>query len=88
MRDLPEGIESGAVVDALRRRWKVDVDVAEYAALGGGSYHWEIADRSGRRWFATVDDLDHKAWLGDRAPLSSRGCVTPSTPRSLFASVA
>ena len=32
MRDLHEGIESGAVVDALRRRWKVDVDVAEYAA--------------------------------------------------------
>jgi spectinomycin phosphotransferase len=65
VRDLPEGIESGEVVEALRRRWKIDVDVAEYAPLGGGSYHWEIADRSGRRWFATVDDLDHKAGLGD-----------------------
>jgi spectinomycin phosphotransferase len=65
MRGLPDGIESVAVVDALRRGWGIDADAAGYAPLGGGSYHWEIADRAGRRWFATVDDLDHKAGLGD-----------------------
>jgi len=41
------------------------VDTAEYAAVGGGSYHWEVTDRTGLRGFVTVDDLGQKAWLGD-----------------------
>jgi spectinomycin phosphotransferase len=35
-----------------------------YVAVGGGSYHWIARDRDGGRWFATVDDLDDKPWLG------------------------
>ena len=46
---------------------------ARIAGVGGGSYHWEIADRAGRRWFATVDDLDHKAWLGDLRTVAFEG---------------
>ncbi len=65
MKDLPDGVDGGAVVAALGREWGFEVDVAEYAPVGGGSYHWEVVDRTGRRGFATVDDLDHKTWLGD-----------------------
>ena len=33
--------------------------------MGGGSYHWEVADTEGGRAFVTVDDLGQKAWLGE-----------------------
>jgi spectinomycin phosphotransferase len=36
-----------------------------YAPVGGGSYHWVVRDGQGRQWFAIVDDLDNKSWLGD-----------------------
>jgi hypothetical protein len=65
VRAKPEGLEVGSVVDALRRGWGFDARDAEYAAVGGGSYHWQVADGSGTRRFVTVDDLDQKAWLGD-----------------------
>jgi spectinomycin phosphotransferase len=61
---MPEGLDIGSVVDALRDGWDFGVDVAEYAAVGGGSYHWEVADKAGLRGFVTVDDLDQKTWLG------------------------
>jgi spectinomycin phosphotransferase len=36
--------------------------------VGAGSYHWVVRDSEDRQWFATVDDLDVKRWLGaDRA---------------------
>src|SRR6202007_857236 len=44
--------------------WQFGAATAEYAAVGGGSYHWHVADGGGRRAVATVDDLDAKAWLG------------------------
>ena len=65
MRAKPEGLEGSSVIDALRDGWDFDVDVAEYAAVGGGSYHWEVKDTTGRRGFVTVDDLGQKAWLGE-----------------------
>jgi spectinomycin phosphotransferase len=65
MRALPDGLDVGSVIDALREGWEFDVDVAAYAAVGGGSYHWEVTDKTGVRGFVTVDDLDQKAWLGD-----------------------
>ena len=65
MRAPPEGLEEGAVLDALRRGWGFDVESAAYAPVGAGSYHWTIADGRGRRGFVTVDDLGQKAWLGD-----------------------
>ena len=42
-------------------RWRP----AEYAAVGGGSYHWVVRDLDGTQRFATVDDLDQKPWLAD-----------------------
>jgi spectinomycin phosphotransferase len=65
VRAAPEGVETGAVVDALRHGWDFDANAAEYAPVGGGSYHWIVADTAGRRGFVSVDDLDNKAWLGD-----------------------
>jgi spectinomycin phosphotransferase len=60
MRAPPDGLDTRAVVGALREGWGVDADVAEYAAVGGGSYHWQVAGG-----FVTVDHLGQKAWLGD-----------------------
>ena len=73
MRATPEGIEVGTVVDALRRGWGFDVDAAEYAAVGAGSYHWEVTDKTGLHRFVTVDDLDQKAWLGDTRDVAFDG---------------
>jgi spectinomycin phosphotransferase len=65
MRALPEGLETSELIPVLSDGWGVDVDVADYAAVGGGSYHWVVTDLEGRRGFVTVDDLDWKPWLGD-----------------------
>jgi spectinomycin phosphotransferase len=65
VRAEPEGIDSAFIVDALREGWAFDVESADYAAVGGGSYHWLVADVTGRRAFVSVDDLGKKAWLGD-----------------------
>lgn len=47
-----------------------------YAPVGAGSYHWVVRDGLDRQWFATVDDLDDKGWLGDSRPAASRGLQT------------
>jgi hypothetical protein len=65
MRSPPDGLDVSSVIEALRDGWEFEVDVAEYAAIGAGSYHWHVADTTGRRGFVTVDDLGQKAWLGD-----------------------
>jgi spectinomycin phosphotransferase len=65
MRELPENVETSALIGALADGWDFDVDSAEYAPLGAGSYHWVVTDHEGTRAFVTVDDLDQKPWLGD-----------------------
>ena len=65
MRALLEDVETSAVIDVVVGGWGFDVDSADYAAVGGGSYHWVVKDRNGTRAFVTVDDLDLKPWLGD-----------------------
>jgi spectinomycin phosphotransferase len=70
MRALPEGCSDGDLVDALRDGWGLtDVDLV-YVPVGGGSYHWRADDGLGRSHWVTVDDLDHKGFLG-----SSRDAV-------------
>lgn len=64
MRALPEEFEATELVGCLSDGWGVDVMAAEYAAVGGGSYHWVVTERDGLRGFVTVDDLDRKPWLG------------------------
>lgn len=65
MRALPEEFEAGALIGFLADGWGFDVKTADYAAVGAGSYHWVVSDLEGTRGFVTVDDLDHKPWLGD-----------------------
>ena len=61
---MPDGLEGRSVIDGLRDGWDFGVEAAEYAAVGGGSYHWVVTDETRLRRFVTVDDLDQKAWLG------------------------
>jgi len=73
---MPENLDGGSVIDALRQSWDFDAHVADYAAVGAGSYHWEVRDTTGRRAFATVDDLGQKAWLGDTRDAAFKGLRT------------
>lgn len=65
MKSAPEEFDAGALIGPLADGWGFDVETVGYAAVGAGSYHWVVRDVEGRRAFATVDDLDQKAWLGD-----------------------
>ncbi len=65
MRAFPEDLEAEALVGSLAEGWGFEVEATEYAAVGGGSYHWVVSDRDGTRGFVTVDDLDRKPELGD-----------------------
>ena len=65
VRALPEEFETSALIGFLADGWGFDVEAVDYAAVGGGSYHWVVNDLEGTRGFVTVDDLDRKPWLGD-----------------------
>jgi len=73
VRAAPDGLEIATVAAALRDGWGYDAADIEYAPVGGGSYHWHVADAAGRRAFVTVDDLDQKAWLGNTREASFGG---------------
>jgi len=64
VRDRPAGVSDRDLRSALHDGWQLDVAAAEYTPVGGGSYHWIVRDHAGQQWFATVDDLDQKRWLG------------------------
>lgn len=61
----PDELETSALIGHLADGWGFGVAAAEYAPVGGGSYHWVVNDREGTRRFVTVDDLEAKPWLGD-----------------------
>jgi spectinomycin phosphotransferase/16S rRNA (guanine(1405)-N(7))-methyltransferase len=42
--------------------WHVAPVSIDYRAVGFGSYHWELLDIHGTRWFLTVDDLASKRY--------------------------
>jgi len=65
VKALPEEFEESALIGSLAGGWGFEVELAEYAEVGFGSYHWVVTDGAGRRGFVTVDDLDGKPWLGD-----------------------
>jgi hypothetical protein len=65
VRTPPEDFETDALITSLAEGWGFDTATAEYAAVGGGSYHWLVTYVAGERRFVTVDDLDQKPWLGD-----------------------
>jgi spectinomycin phosphotransferase len=65
VRTLPDDFDAGVLAGALVEGWGFELETAEYAPVGVGSYHWVVCDRNGARAFVTVDDLELKAWLGD-----------------------
>jgi spectinomycin phosphotransferase len=83
MRAAPEDVETSALIDALADGWGLEVESADYAAVGAGSYHWIVCDVEGVRAFATVDDLERKPWLGDTRESAFEGLA-----RALEAAVA
>jgi len=71
VRDRPGGVSEHELRLALAEGWRIDAAALRYVPEGGGSYHWAVRDDRGDRWFARVDDLDDKPWLGDdRATVS------------------
>jgi spectinomycin phosphotransferase len=73
VRDRPARVSDRDLRSALHDGWQLDVAAAEYTPVGGGSYHWIVRDRAGRTWFATVDDLDQKRWLGSTRDAVAKG---------------
>ena len=76
VRDRPAGVGERELERALAGGWQIHAVATQYAPVGGGSYHWAVRDSLGRRWFATVDDLDGKYWLGDTRAAVSKGLRT------------
>lgn len=62
----PKELETSVLLGCLADCWGFDARAVDYAAVGGGSYHWVVAASGGRRAFVTVDDLDTKPWLEGR----------------------
>jgi spectinomycin phosphotransferase len=62
---LPDDFDAGELAGFLADGWGFELETADYAPLGAGSYHWLVRDTAGTHGFVTVDDLDHKTWLGD-----------------------
>ena len=65
MRAAPADLDASALLAVATDSWGFAARRAEYAAVGGGSHHWVLTDGAGARRFATVDDLDNKAWLAN-----------------------
>ena len=63
MLSPPVELDVAMLQAALNRAWDLDLDSLVYAPLGFGSHHWNATERSGQRWFVTVDDL-RTGWLG------------------------
>jgi spectinomycin phosphotransferase len=73
VKALPDEFDAGALGGSLADGWGFELEAADYAPLGFGSYHWVVRDREGTLAFVTVDDLDAKAWLGDTRDLAFDG---------------
>jgi hypothetical protein len=56
----PDDLPDVAVAEALQDLWGFTVASLEYQPVGFGSYHWLATDPTGRRLFATADDLAAK----------------------------
>ena len=64
MLEEPSDLHAGRVLDLVREHWHPRARSARHLPLGSGAHHWEIANESGPRWFATVDRPLHVDTLG------------------------
>jgi spectinomycin phosphotransferase/16S rRNA (guanine(1405)-N(7))-methyltransferase len=58
MLSPPAGLIEADLALLLHSHWSVRGARLEYRPVGFGSHHWAAVDKSGRRWFVTVDDLE------------------------------
>jgi spectinomycin phosphotransferase/16S rRNA (guanine(1405)-N(7))-methyltransferase len=56
----PNDLPGEALVDALQDFWGFTAVSMEYQPVGFGSHHWLATDTTGRRLYATADDLADK----------------------------
>jgi spectinomycin phosphotransferase/16S rRNA (guanine(1405)-N(7))-methyltransferase len=56
----PDDLPESAIAGALHDLWGFPAESLEYQPVGFGSHHWLATDATGRRLFATVDDLTAK----------------------------
>lgn len=56
----PPDLDEGALACVLEQAWGLRAAAMTYRPVGWGSHHWEVTDRGGCRWFATVDELETK----------------------------
>ncbi|WP_431869248.1 phosphotransferase [Nocardiopsis eucommiae] len=63
MLDRPVDFDDHQIKDALAD-WGIHAEVLTHVPLGFGDHHWSATDTSGRRWFLTLVDLEHKPFLG------------------------
>jgi Phosphotransferase enzyme family len=56
----PDDLPGIALAGALQEWWGFTAASLEYQPVGFGSYHWLATDGTGRRLFATADDLTAK----------------------------
>ncbi|MGW5875976.1 phosphotransferase [Nocardiopsis terrae] len=63
MWDRPVDLDEHSIQDALRE-WGIHTAALAHLPLGFGDHHWSTTDTSGRRWFLTLADLEHKPFLG------------------------
>jgi spectinomycin phosphotransferase len=64
LRARPSNLADGAVSEAIERHWGSGHGDLEFLAVGAGSYHWRASIPAHPPLFVTVDDLDHKPFLG------------------------
>jgi spectinomycin phosphotransferase len=62
---MPVDVTATDLIVCLRANWGLDIAAVEYVAVGGGSHHWVAHEAAARRHWVTVDDLEHKPFLGD-----------------------
>ncbi len=60
MLTRPVGLSEQTLGRVAAKSWGLAVASIDYRAVGFGSYHWELVDGRGTRWFLTVDDLASK----------------------------
>ncbi|MDE3720420.1 MULTISPECIES: phosphotransferase [Nocardiopsis] len=63
MREPLTDLHEDRVGEALGA-WGIRPAAFTHLPVGFADHHWSVTDTSGRRWFATVADLAHKAYLG------------------------
>ena len=84
VRTMPEGLEHRAVAAALHEGWGFDAAVVEYAAVGAGSYHWEVATPAASATSSPSTTSTRRRGSAPPARRRSTACGAPSTPRSRF----